>query len=304
MKKLSIFFILIFLFLTTASAKAKKKYLALGDSITYGYTLDEPTKYAYPTLFSNKYDLDLTNEAIPGDTSAVLLEKLANYNIDDYDVISICIGANDVFKSFTTRIYGKDAVEMAETLSTILTDEEIQHEIEEGLNELKANLPKIMNIIKQGHAQIYMMNVYNPYNNSIIQGLEEIADTYVKKINEVIEENKSGTHFINLYKKFDKEKKVTNSQSLTNKFYDPHPTKKGQEVISSYLIEEYDRNNTTLTSYILIIVMGIFVIFLEIAEIIFTFKKFTFKNINNSVTKPKTEQKEEEEKKSSRFIRS
>ena len=304
MKKLAILFLLIFLFPISVNAKSKKKYLALGDSITYGYTTEDPTNQSYPAIFSKKYNFDLTNEAVVGDRSIDLLEKLSNYNIDDYDVITICIGANDIFKSFTQRIYGKPIDEMIETLNNILTDEEVQKEIEEGFKAFEENLPKIMSILKKGHAQIYMMNVYNPYNKSIIEGLSSISDNYVKKLNEIIDKNKSGTNFINLYKLFNKEKKVINSQSISTKSYDPHPTAKGQEVIASYLIDVYDKNNATLTNIILIIIIGFSVLILEIVEIIYTLKKFTIKMPKNNDIKPKLEDNLEKKSDSSRFIRS
>ena len=305
MKKIVVIFILMFLFSFTASAKTKKKYLALGDSITEGYALDNPSEERFAKLFSDKFDLELTNEAKTGDTSFDLLDKLANYNIYDYDVITLCVGANDVFSNFTVHFEGKSGFELATVVDNLLKDEEFNKDIEEDIKKLEANYPKIMEIIKKGHAQIYLMNVYNPYRKCGLEKLDELADGYVKQINEIISKNKSGTTFINLYKNFENEKNVINSQKIQmDKFFDPHPNAKGHEAIFNYLSIEYEKNNPYLINIIIAIVALILVIIFETVEVIFTFKKFTIKNVNNDDIKPKLEDNKKEEKTSSRFIRS
>ena len=304
-RKVLIFTISLMLFSVCANAKTKKKYLALGDSITEGYTLANKEEDCFASLLAKKYDLELTNEALAGDKSSDLLEKLSNYNIDDYDVITICIGANDIFHEFTEKFYEIGLDNPQELYDAIFNDTEMDSKIDEDLKVLESNLPKIMEIIKSGHAQIYMMNVYNPYNNAIINGLDVIADKYVKKVNEVIKKYSAGTTFIDLYKSLNNSKGILNSQSFDGgKFYDPHPNIKGHKKIFAILDEAYDKNNTTTTSIILIITFGVVVVLLEVFEMIYTVKKFSFKNVNNSVDKPKIESKEEEKKDSSRFIRS
>lgn len=306
MKKLIFLFsITLMLFLVCAKAKDKKKYLALGDSITEGYTIDDKSKI-YASLFAEKYDLELTNEAVSGDKSGVLLEKLNNYNIDDYDVITLCIGANNVLRDFLDKVFDTDPEDILDMVLNIRSDEEFNKSVEEGLADLDKDLTTIMTKLKEGHAQIYLMNIYNPYNRNVVQPLDEISDFYVKKINEVIEKHKAGTHFINLYKNFDKKKgNLVNSQNVTGgHFMDPHPTEIGQKYISDLLIEEYDRSNATLTSIILIIVFSVIVVMVEILDIVYTFKSFSLKSVKNVDIEPKIEEKEDVKKKSSRFIRS
>lgn len=293
------------LFLVCAKAKDRKKYLALGDSITEGYTIEDKTKI-YASLFAKKYDLELTNEAVSGDKSGVLLEKLANYNIDDYDVITLCIGANNVLRPFLDRVLATEASKQLEMILSLKSDEEFNKEMDEGINDLDKDLDEIMKIIKAGHAQIYFMNVYNPYQNNVIQPMDEISDYYVGKINNVIAKHKAGTNFIDLHKNFAKSKaKLINSQDITGShFMDPHPTEEGQKYISQILIEEYDRNNITTSSIILIIVLSIFVLIVEAADVIYTFKSFTVKRCENVDIEPKLEKEEEKKNDSSRFIRS
>ena len=303
-KKVLIFIITFSLFLVCVNAKTKKKYLALGDSITEGYTLENKEEDCYASLFAKKYNFELTNEAVAGDKTSDLLSKLDNYNIDDYDVITICIGANDIFYEFTEKFYSIGVKNLPELYDAIFNDPELDNRIEEDAKVLDQNLKTIMERIRKGHAQIYMMNVYNPFNNAVIEGLDEVADKYVKKINAVIEKHTEGTTFINLYKKLKNDKGIINSQVIGSQIFDPHPTVKGHQRIFSIIDEQYDKNNITTLSIVLIITLGLITIIFEIAEMIFCIKKFTFKNVNNSVVKPKIEEKEEEKKDSSRFIRS
>ena len=132
-KKVCLFILSISLFLVCANAKTKKKYLALGDSITAGYSLENPDKDCYARLFADKYDLELTNEAVTGDKSKDLLAKLDNYNIDDYDVITLCIGANDVLREFIDKFLELEPAEMAEFMGNLKTNEEFNKKIIEFL---------------------------------------------------------------------------------------------------------------------------------------------------------------------------
>ena len=305
-KKLFLFALTLSLFFVCAKAKTNKKYLALGDSITAGYLLEKPDEDSFARLFSNKYDFELTNEAVSGDKSGVLLEKLANYNIDDYDVITLCIGANDVLRDFVDKYEELSNSEMIDFITNIDSNEEFNNKIEENLKVLDKNLERIMSIVKSGHAQIYMMNIYNPYRGNILSALENVAEKYISKINKVVEKyaKSNGVHFVNLYKTFKRTKKtVINSQSLST-LVDPHPNVEGHKLIANTLIDEYYRYNPEAINIILAIIIGVVVAILEIVEMIFTFKKFVVKPISKDVDKPKQDNKNEGNNNSSRFIRS
>lgn len=305
MKKLLILIITFTLFLVSANAKPKKKYLALGDSITYGYGLEDKSKN-FATIFSKKHNLELTNEAVSGDETIDLLNKLPNYNINDYDVITLCIGANDVLGEFLDDIKGMGTLEIIEYIMNLDKNEDFQNRVNKKLEQFKVNLKKIMDIITKGHAQIYLMNVYNPYNRFSLEALDKQADSFVKRINEVIEEYKKDTYFINLYKKFDSSKKeLINSQTTrTNYTTDPHPSPEGHEFISELLINEYEHHNFDTAYIILTIIFGLLVVLLELFEIIYTFKKFNIKIDKNVDMKPKNDIKGNDNNKGSRFIRS
>ena len=118
-KKFFLFALICSLFSVCVKAKANKKYLALGDSITAGYLLKDPTNEAFASIFAKEYNLELTNEAVTGDESGELLEKLSNYNIDDYDVITICIGANDILGEFIDKFETLSKAELAEFIGNV-----------------------------------------------------------------------------------------------------------------------------------------------------------------------------------------
>jgi len=306
MKKLVAVIALTFmLFLVCANAKSKKKYLALGDSITAGYRLDNPEEDSYASLFSKEYDLELTNEAVSGDKSGALLEKLSNYNIDDYDVITVCIGANDVLRDFVEKFEELSPLELLNFINTLDTNDEFNKKIDDNLVELDHNLEAIMNILKKSHAQIYMMNIYNPYKNNLFPALEGIADKYMNKLNIIIEKYAKTVNFIDLYTEFkNNDDKIINSQKLTT-IYDPHPNKDGHIFIAKVLGESYYNNNKPeKVNFIPIIVFGILTIVLETVEVIYTFKKFAVKPIIKDDENPKKEEEIKENDKSSRFIRS
>ena len=85
---------------------------------------------------------------------------------------------------------------------------------------------------------------------------------------------------------------------------DPHPTEAGHKYISEVLSEEYDRNNITQTSIVLIIIFSITVLIVEAIDVIYTFKSFTVRRAENVDIEPKLEIEEEKKNDSSRFIRS
>lgn len=305
-KKVLFVFIFFFLFTVNVNAKEKKKYLALGDSITYGYGLDDVDNEAFPVLFSKKHKLELTKEAVSGDKTQDLLDKLNNYNINDYDVITLCIGANDVLKEFINDIEGMNYGEIINYIVDIDNNEDFQNRINQNIEQFKINFEKIMNIIKQGHAQIYLMNIYNPYKGFFLESLDVQSNKIVKRINEVIDGYKKDAHFIDLYKKFDSSKKnLINSQSTRKEYaMDPHPSPEGHKYISELLSNEYELHNIDEPYLILTIILGTLVILFELLDVIYTFKRFNIKSPNNVDIKPKLDDTKEEENKSSCFIRS
>lgn len=92
-----------------ASTVAPKTLVALGDSITFGYNLNDtegntvPSKaYAFPYLIGAKDDLQVTDLGIPGWTSADLVNAVHSANflsaVHGAAVITLDIGSNDLLR--------------------------------------------------------------------------------------------------------------------------------------------------------------------------------------------------------------
>lgn len=92
-----------------ANADSGMKIVALGDSITNGYSVDGSLIASYPELISSYYGAELVNYAQDGLTSAGLLAQLSDgavqSDIASADVVLITIGGNDVLGPFLNNEY-------------------------------------------------------------------------------------------------------------------------------------------------------------------------------------------------------
>lgn len=84
----------------SADAEDTMKIVAMGDSITNGYSMDGSLIASYPELVSSYYGADLVNFAQDGLTSAGLLAQLSDPNVQSElasaDVVLVTIGGNDI----------------------------------------------------------------------------------------------------------------------------------------------------------------------------------------------------------------
>ncbi|MGN0630160.1 MAG: GDSL-type esterase/lipase family protein [Ruminococcus sp.] len=84
----------------TAGAEGNMKIVAMGDSITNGYSMDGSLIASYPELVSSYYGADLVNFAQDGLTSEGLLAQLADPAVQSElasaDAVLITIGGNDI----------------------------------------------------------------------------------------------------------------------------------------------------------------------------------------------------------------
>lgn len=90
---------------TSYAAEEQADYLALGDSITAGYRLADPTTQSFAALVAKDQNLNLTNLAVSGNTMAnlraTIVDKagttpaISDEAIENADIISITAGGND-----------------------------------------------------------------------------------------------------------------------------------------------------------------------------------------------------------------
>ena len=139
--------------------------MAYGDSISYGETLSDLTK-AYPAVFAQKYvenfNARFYARGVSGDTTSDLLEDLQPYvdgtafdmeTFEDADVITLCIGANNVLGPALNNISG--------FLTGSVSEDQYQSILDAGVEQFKQDYPQILSAFEG--KKVIVMTVYNPY---------------------------------------------------------------------------------------------------------------------------------------------
>lgn len=210
--------------LAGAQSTRGKSYVALGDSISSGYGLEEGT-LSFPQQVAQDNGLELNNLAQDGETSASLLDKLQTPQVAEAvaqaDVITITVGGNDVVNSLyrylteeynlgnpdtpTTEEEMKSAV-MGGNLATLSfalavgPDFPTSRQATQALAQFEENLTQIVTELRTANAQagLVVVEQYNPYSylarelaqrpllTSSAQSLSAAFGTGVSALNEVI----------------------------------------------------------------------------------------------------------------------
>ncbi len=219
------------------------RYVALGDSIAYGYGLQDKDEESYVGLvrqyFEERYDYVVTtNFGKNGMRSGELLDILTNPENENYkkyrdtlsyaDVVTLSIGSNDL-------------------LHLIKLDFNMEEMIREGgakfrkaCSNFASNFPKIIREIRtiNPDVKIYANNIYNPAKGlSSYASVYEVAERYINLLNQAFQKA-GGYYLVNIKEAFDKEKKSMINISLKGREIDPHPSKEGHELISEMVIKQ------------------------------------------------------------------
>ena len=104
MKKIFIQILIVLIMVINCStfvyANETKKYLALGDSIAYGYGLSDISKQSYVSQVAKELEVMANNESVVGMDTSEFLELINKEEIEDEiesaDLITISIGSNDL----------------------------------------------------------------------------------------------------------------------------------------------------------------------------------------------------------------
>lgn len=231
---------------TTAKSN-KTTYVALGDSIAAGYGLkgylanqELPPDDSYQTIVANFLKTSPFNYAVSGDNSNDCINLLnlgtADTALKNADIITISIGSNDLLQPFVELVKENG-------LTFKLKDYEI---LNQKIEEFYVNFDKIIKILKHKapKAEIYVTNIYNPFNDVIILG--EFADSYIRKINKIFNVDSDIYTVIDLYTLF-KNNKLSNVEfhisDIKNINLDPHPSKKGHKEIAAAIIDALNKNH-------------------------------------------------------------
>ncbi|MBR4201847.1 MAG: hypothetical protein IKQ91_11390 [Oscillospiraceae bacterium] len=208
---------------TEPPAPVEKSMVTLGDSISYGYGMENVDEQRYSALLKKKLEQrdgiiwNDYNYALSGDDSSDLLYKLQSghaLRLPSSDVIIVCIGANNLLGVYSQYMQGK--AEQYEIDPESVTDEQIaeiqaqiesemqdqeqmtqmfQERIDENLVQLESDLEAIYQYIREKNtkADVYFLNIYNPYKRDTVTGIMnddaafyEFATSNLERANEII----------------------------------------------------------------------------------------------------------------------
>ncbi|MFC4558315.1 SGNH/GDSL hydrolase family protein [Virgibacillus kekensis] len=215
------------LFTTGVSAKednGKKSFVALGDSIPFGYNLSNSNnnataRVAFPYLIGKEGDLRVRNLGVPGWTTGQLLEAVKNDEkyrqaLHHADYVSLTIGSNDLL----------DALAAAGSPNGGGLMEEI------GKRKTFENISNIVKEVNQlSDAKVVVYNVYNPFPAGT--DLHNLGDTILPLINGKIFATVPTVMHADAYTAFG------DNQAIFILGNDIHPTEEGQEILSAIGLE-------------------------------------------------------------------
>lgn len=204
-------------------AAAGEELVALGDSLTYG--IGDQTGQGYTDnleeVLNEKKEEPLTvyNYGIPGQQTDGLLQQLRETDVkktlSHAEYFTVFIGTNDLIKS-----NGGDL--------NPLYDDRIQW----GEADYRNNLHRILSIIQKENpdAPVLFLGLYNPYPDS--KEIEAVITDWNKLSQDVVSQYPN-VKFIATDGLLKEKSKDYFSDEL-------HPNRKGYELITKKIIEEYD----------------------------------------------------------------
>ena len=253
-----------------AAGGEQKSYVALGDSITTGYGLDEAQSFAEQIAEQEGYTLN-DSLASDGATSTDLLEVVkSEANADtlkNADLITVTIGGNDLMNALyaylaeeynnkqnsDTPITAADVkASLAGTLSEIpqvamlsfaaskIPDFPDSTAANTALSTFATNFSSIISAIKGNNssAEIIVVNQYNPYSRLSTGNLLDLSalDSAVQALNTAISSGATAGYTVaDVYTAFEEatENPCNASVSLPSINLDFHPNAAGHSLIAS-----------------------------------------------------------------------
>ena len=93
------------------------KVVALGDSLTFGYGVDNTTQ-SYPVLLAHKTGWQVVNMGINGNTTQDVLERLDSVIAQKPALVLLGIGGNDVLRRVSSEQTKANLIQIINTLQT------------------------------------------------------------------------------------------------------------------------------------------------------------------------------------------
>lgn len=223
-------------------------YVALGDSIAYGYGLDNREEESYVGKVSQylqkEYDnVVMTNFGENGMRSNELLDILTNPEDERYnkyratltyaDVVTISIGSNDLLHFIKLDFNVEEVIQKNEWM------------FRQACVEFQKNFPKIIKEIHKinPRARIFANNIYNPAKGlTFYLNVYDVAEKYINYLN-VAFDKADDYYLIDIKKAFEQCEKSMINVSLNGREIDPHPSKEGHQLIGELVIKKIQSTN-------------------------------------------------------------
>lgn len=234
-----------------AAEPSSKSYVALGDSIAYGYGLSDIGKQSYVNLVAAELRINFVNYAVNGMTSIGLLNALDKMSEDDdaytelrnASLITVSIGSNDLLSKLSSVLYTlpdpTDAAAFA-VLEASLTSEQKLAEFDSGVESYRINLPLIYASLRKLNptAQIIMTEFYNPFYGVIFGAFDfgALSDQYIAQMNDILHAGQTEMDYkiAAVYDSFNAPGRT--NVDLISFNMDPHPNTGGHAIIADAVL--------------------------------------------------------------------
>lgn len=256
--------------ITVSADIYSSKFVVLGDSIAYGYALENKDIQRYSTLVGKQIGAEVFNHAVNGMKSEELILALNSGAYDESlngaKYVSVSIGSNDLLQPFAnilSDVLSEIDVNLS-NISAIVKDQSMITDVFTKLNDeltnneillqacekFKDKLSTIVGVLKKKSpdAEIYFNNIYNPYAGVVITNpltgdelidFNKLGEFYIKKINANFDKKSYNYTLIDLYTPFNAGNLTNVSMSMldmTSFSIDPHPNAAGHKVIADTLL--------------------------------------------------------------------
>lgn len=262
-----------------------KTYLAIGDSIAYGYGLENIDADSYAAKVKKKYniqDSNFKNLAISGMKCSEFYNKIQEEEyttaIKSSELITISIGSNELLGIVTRSVSAVTGVpvgdpnfvekaqnvflnasalkkiQMLTSIYNTFTSEEMKVEIETAIKSYNENWSKSIEYIKRinPNATIVATEFYNPYYEFSLGSydLGGFVDENIQKLNSILTASSNSEKeykIAKIYSEFNTTNpRLTNVNISVSKFnVDPHPNILGHEVICNKILDALTEVTTT-----------------------------------------------------------
>lgn len=223
-------------------------YVALGDSIAYGYGLSDKNE-SYPSLVAAGLGTEVANYAVNGMTSGGLLTALKNMEQDGAGLarlknaflITVSIGSNDLLSKLSGAwvMLSDDAASYA-ALEAMLTSDDSMASFASGVEAYRANLPEIYEALREINptARIVMTEFYNPYYGVKLGEFDfgALADSFIVQMNDILHRGQERMDYAvaPVYEAFNAPALTKVDMAALNP--DPHPNSDGHHIFAEAVL--------------------------------------------------------------------